>query len=124
MLQNDDANANGLPRLHSRDGYCVLMIVPAVLEAPQVTADVPRFELGEVVTTPGVADLGIDVRPYLERHAAGDWGDVSEADAAENEFSVTRPLRIFSAYNTPGGRIWVITEADRRVTTVLLPGEY
>lgn len=84
----------------------------------------PRFPLGKLVATPGARDLGLDFRPYLARHVAGDWGDVSEEDAAENEFSVSRPLRILSAYNTPAGRIWVITEADRSLTTVLLPSEY
>jgi hypothetical protein len=84
----------------------------------------PRFELGQLMTTPGARDLGLDFRPYLARHVAGDWGDVSADDAQESEFAVDKYLRVWSAYDTPAGRIWIITEADRSLTTVLLPEEY
>jgi hypothetical protein len=60
----------------------------------------------------------------LIRHLSGDWGDLSSEDKAENDFSLRRDLRIFSAYDTPKGRLWIITEADRSATTVLLPSEY
>ena len=62
---------------------------------------------------------------YLQRHAHGDWGELDAADVAENEFSLVNNLRLLSAYRLKDGtRIWIITEADRSVTTILLPEEY
>ena len=60
----------------------------------------------------------------LERHRSGDWGDVPEEDARENEFSVRHGFRIVSSYRVAGERLWVITERDRSATTLLLPSEY
>lgn len=85
-----------------------------------------RFELGRVMMTPGAqwAMLENSVSPpdYLVRHARGDWGEVDEHDRAENERSIKDGLRILSAYLLPDGRkLWVITEADRSATTILLP---
>jgi hypothetical protein len=85
------------------------------------------FALGRVVLTPGalgMATSGVNVGQYLGRHCQGDWGDLSESDKSANDFAVSRDLRIFSAYETAGGLLWVITEADRSVTTFLLPSEY
>jgi hypothetical protein len=76
------------------------------------------------VATPGAVDLGIDPWPYLARHLAGDWGDLDPADVAENQFRLEHGLRLLSAYNTPAGRLCIITEADRSVTMFLLPDEY
>ena len=87
----------------------------------------PRFELGQIVATPGALNLltADMVTELLRRHLSGDWGDLSEADQRENEYSVKRALRIFSAYQLPDGdRIWIITAADRSATTILLPSEY
>jgi hypothetical protein len=59
------------------------------------------------------------------RHVSGDWGDLNESDRQENELSVREGFRILSAYRmSDGTRFWIITEADRSVTTVLLPEEY
>ncbi len=94
------------------------------------TTERQRFQLGRIVATPGALEVmarrGIDAGELLARHAAGDWGDLDEHDKRENEFSVTRRLRILSAYGTQDDpdRLWVITEADRSVTTLLLPAEY
>jgi hypothetical protein len=71
-----------------------------------------------------LAENGVNLLKYLERHLSGDWGDLDDEDKAENDFSVKNGFRILSAYNTPSGRLWVITEADRSVTTFLLPEEY
>ena len=61
----------------------------------------------------------------FDRHISGDWGCVDEEDKQENEFSVKRRLRILSAYILRTGvKVWVITEADRSATTILLPEEY
>ena len=85
------------------------------------------FKHGQIVATPGaliLAEKGVNLLEYLERHLSGDWGDLDDEDKAENDFSVKNGFRILSAYNTPSGRLWVITEADRSVTTFLLPEEY
>ena len=87
------------------------------------------FPLGRLVATPGAIDLirsaGEDLLPaLLERHQSGDWGDVPEEDARENEFSVRHGFRIVSSYRVAGERFWVITESDRSATTLLLPSEY
>ena len=61
----------------------------------------------------------------LRRHVYGDWGDLDDEDKAENEFSVENGYRILSSYTSSNGiKFWVITEADRSATTVLLPEEY
>jgi hypothetical protein len=88
-----------------------------------------RFPLGQTCATPGaieaLSDAGQEAALFLQRHQSGDWGNLSEEDQQENEFSVDKDLRIFSAYLlSDGTKIWVITEADRSVTTILLPSEY
>ena len=88
-----------------------------------------RFELGRTLITPGARDAieeaGQAPHEFLQRHEAGDWGELSEDDRRENELSVEHGFRILSAYTTrKGQRVWVITEADRSATTILLPEEY
>ncbi len=83
--------------------------------------------LGLVVATPGVlAELTEEDRlGALARHARGDWGDVDAEDWAENELSLNEGFRLLSAYHSAGGvKFWIITEADRSITTMLLPIEY
>jgi hypothetical protein len=89
----------------------------------------PKFALGQTVMTQGAATAftttGDHPFSFLARHVYGDWGEISEEDAAENEISVTQGFRVLSAYTlSDGTRIWIITEADRSVTTILLPEEY
>jgi hypothetical protein len=88
-----------------------------------------RFSLGHVVATPGAlsAFQKAEQLPaeFLDRHVNGDWGDVPEEDQHENEVAVEQGFRILSAYTTSAGdRIWVLTEADRSATIILLPEEY
>ena len=88
-----------------------------------------RFPLGRMLATPGalqaLTDAGETGLPYLARHQGGDWGEIDEQDKAENELSVSRRLRIMSAYHlSTGEKIWIITEADRSATTILLPDDY
>jgi hypothetical protein len=88
-----------------------------------------RFQLGRMVATPGAlrALEKAEQAPhiFLDRHVNGDWGEVPEEEKQENEFSVQHGLRILSAYTTSAGeKIWIITEADRSATTMLLPSEY
>ena len=89
----------------------------------------PRFPLGKVVTTPGALDalllVGQTPNTLLRRHVTGDWGELDEEDRRENERSVSQGFRLLSAYTlSTGARIWVITEADRSSTCILLPNEY
>lgn len=85
-----------------------------------------KFALGQMVITPGtrttLALFGAAV--LLQRHAAGDWGDLDPEDVATNNYALENGGRLFSAYETSAGKIWIITAGDRSVTTVLLPEEY
>lgn len=107
----------------------------------------PLFSLGRVVATPGALDL-LDTTQtvpavLLARHVTGDWGDCDPRDKQSNQEALVQGLRIMSVYRLPlvqGGRpdqpvkdlavdlsertIWIITEADRSITTLLLPIEY
>ena len=66
-----------------------------------------------------------ELKGLMDRHVSGDWGDMDEEDKRENQNSLERGFRIFSAYNTSKDiRIWIITEADRSITTCLLPEDY
>jgi hypothetical protein len=88
-----------------------------------------RFELGQLVATPGalaaLEEAGQNAGEFLARHVSGDWGDLSEEDRQENEFSLTHGFRLLSSYRLRNGtKIWAITESDRSATTLLLPEEY
>ncbi len=106
----------------------------------------PRFALGRVVATPGAVELLklTETSPFvlLARHVVGDWGECDPEDARTNDQAVVAGLRVMSVYRLPlmdrkgqaaaavapgcvdDDRLWVITEADRSVTTLLLPEEY
>ncbi len=88
-----------------------------------------RFPLGQIVTTPGALDAIEEARQtpqeFISRHARLEQGELSAEDYRENLFSVDKHLRIFSAYKTARGvKLWIITEADRSSTCILLPEEY
>ena len=88
-----------------------------------------RFQLGQTYITPGAEEAlmiagqtGIE---FLRRHMSNDWGDLSDEDVRENELSLKEGFRLLSAYRTAKGqKLWIITEADRSATTILLPSEY
>ena len=86
------------------------------------------FALGQVVSTPNALRFAeaenIDLLALLARHHQGDWGDVCEEDRESNEEALLMQLRILSSYNFSKYKIWIITEADRSVTTILLPSDY
>ncbi len=88
------------------------------------------FPLGQLVATPGalalLAGAGENPAVLLARHVSGDWGEVPPEDARENELSVREGFRIVSSYpvGSGGARVWLITEADRSTTCILLPEEY
>lgn len=93
-------------------------------------AGLPALPLGRVVATPGalavLEDAGTEALDLLRRHVAGDWGEVPACDARENGRSVRNGWRILSSYpvREAGQRVWIITEADRSSTCILLPSEY
>ncbi len=95
-----------------------------------VSGVVPRlFPLGDVVATPAaiqaLAAAGSNPWLLVARHVRGDWGDLDEHDASMNVLAWLDGGRIFSAYNVGDSlRVWVITEADRSATTILLPEDY
>jgi len=87
----------------------------------------PLFELGNIVVTRGALDALDDeeMKHAISRHVRGDWGEASEDDRGENETSLRDGFRLMSVYRSKEGTpFWVITEADRSATTVLLPSEY
>ena len=89
----------------------------------------PRFALGRCLATPGAVeamnDAGQAPAFLLNRHLRCDWGDVDAEDRQANEDALLRGGRIFSVYHTRTRvKLWVITEADRSATTILLPDEY
>jgi hypothetical protein len=95
----------------------------------------PKFPPGRIYATPGALALlkrsNQDPRTFIARHVQGDWGLVHPEDAAANKHAVNHGLRIVSSYavgadglTNEAEVIWVITEADRSATTLLLPGEY
>ena len=90
---------------------------------------IPLFPFGLLVATPGALALlkQTDKSPseFLSRHLRGDWGDLDNEEKTENELSLKHGFRLLSSYQvTQGERLWIITEADRSVTTLLLPEEY
>jgi hypothetical protein len=90
---------------------------------------IAAFSLGRIVATPGVLRALERAKQsaavFLARHAVGDWGELDREDIRENEYSLTHGFRLLSGYTTAAGeKLWIITEADRSVTTLLLPDEY
>ena len=88
-----------------------------------------KFPLGQIVATPGameaIENAGQEPGFFLSKHAQGDWGVIDKDDKQLNEDALSNGDRIHSAYRTlKGERIWIITEADRSTTTILLPDDY
>lgn len=88
---------------------------------------IAKFPLGQTVITPGALEQlsSSAIRQSLERHESGDWGDVDDEDRRANDRALTEGTRLLSAYRSVNGiKFWIITEADRSATTILLPSEY
>lgn len=88
-----------------------------------------KFQLGEVLATPGALEAIQESEespyPYLDRHLSGDWGEVCKEDKRLNDIALADGARLLSAYTLRSGtRLWILTEADRSATTLLLPDEY
>jgi len=71
-----------------------------------------------------LSEIGEDPFDFLARHKTGDWGELCAFDRRQNEIALRDGYRVLSSYETMAGRVWIITEADRSVTTILLPEEY
>lgn len=89
----------------------------------------PRLPLGHLLATPAACvalqAAGVSVFKLLNRHACGDWGDLSDEDRQQNNLAAVTGQRVLSSYPLPTGqKIWIITEWDRSATTVLLPDDY
>ena len=96
-----------------------------------VSNDAQLFDTGRLVATPGVLEVtkrnGQGIEPLLKRHLSGDWGDMHDEDKEANDAAVNGEIkqRVMSSYDLPdGNKVWIITEWDRSVTTLLLPSEY
>ena len=91
------------------------------------TIPIAKFRLGHIVATPNIL-MRIsteDVLSAIKRHQAGDWGDVDEHDRQANERALIESTRLFSVYHAANGiKFWLITEADRSSTAVMLPEDY
>ena len=93
------------------------------------TASSPPFPLGQLVATPGaiqaMAAAGQEPAALISRHRRGDWGDLGQDDKRANDRALIEGDRVLSAYILPDRtKLWIITEADRSATTILLPEEY
>ena len=99
------------------------------MQTPENPRIKPLFKTRQIVITPGAIGAFFE-KPdtpftYLKRHFSGDWGNLDPQDVLSNIEAVHNDLRVMSVYDTKDGtRIWIITEADRSVTTILLPEEY
>ena len=107
--------------------------LPASSAANQSKPGHARFPLGKLAATPGALDLldryHVNLFDLLARHASGvDWGDVGTEDARANDQALIHGSRLLSCYTlvpgNPDTRVWIISEADRSVTTALKPSEY
>lgn len=90
---------------------------------------IPLFPAGQIVATPGalaaLEQANRSPLEFLSRHLRGDWGDLDQEDKTENELSLKYGYRLMSSYPvSETEKLWIITEADRSVTTLLLPEEY
>jgi len=107
------------------DVHCRGMVAPKFPSRPNG----PRFKLGQVVATPGalraLEEAAQQPVEFLARHQSHDWGEVCAADKNANDRALVEGTRLLSAYTLRTGvRVWLITEADRSSTTILLPDEY
>jgi len=91
-------------------------------------ATVTRFALGQTYITPGAEEAlmiaGQTAIEFLRRHMSGDFGELSDDDLRENELALRKGFRLLSNYRMGKDHLWIITEADRSSTTILLPSEY
>jgi hypothetical protein len=91
------------------------------------TLPIAKFRLGHIVSTPNaLSQLSQeDILIAIQRHQSGDWGDLDTTDKAANDRALVERTRILSVYRSAAGlKFWIITEASRTATTILLPEDY
>jgi tRNA1(Val) A37 N6-methylase TrmN6 len=119
------------PKVDTPDGSNTVM-EDAVVFSRLNDPDSPQlFQLGRLAMTQAVQELvstkGLNPYAHLAAHKRGDWGDISEGERKDNDFALEHgDLRLFSVYESPqcpDGKLWIITEADRSSTTILLPSD-
>jgi hypothetical protein len=92
------------------------------------TSNKPLFALGQIVATPGALELleSAEEAPseFIVKHVSGDWGEICDEDRELNDAALKEQSRLFSAYTVGNDKLWIITEADRSSTTLLLPSDY
>ena len=96
-------------------------------ELMRILIQPPKFEAGQIVSTPKALECvdRKEIQQALKRHLKGDWGDLHEDDKEANDLALESGDRLLSAYESKSGEtFWIITEADRSVTTVLMPDDY
>ena len=91
----------------------------------------PKFALGKIVATPAalerLVEAGADPSSLIHRHLVGDWGEIPHEDRKTNEYALANDERLMSVYlvgDVGSPKVWIITEADRSVTTILCPEDY
>ena len=84
------------------------------------------FPLGQIVATPAAISLTTETerKTFLHRHQIGSWEETSREDRLENMLGLFHDLRIFTVHSSEKGKVWIITEADRSITTILTPDDY
>lgn len=95
--------------------------------SPMISKSIRNFPAGQILITASATEQlsQADVQQSLQRHLNGDWGDCEPEDAAANEEALRHGERLLSVYHTAAAvKFWIITEADRSSTTVLLPDDY
>ncbi|WP_255580609.1 hypothetical protein [Diaphorobacter sp. MNS-0] len=130
-----DFVALGAPTaLPASSGYSLCQAFRSKAEGGEIVYAPALFKLGRIVATPAAIDVleqhGKTPFDFIGRHLAGDWSHQTESDALENAASAEKGYRVFSSYyltddqGEDAPKVWVITEHDRSVTTVLLPSDY
>ncbi|HYW58512.1 MAG TPA: hypothetical protein VE934_16280 [Polaromonas sp.] len=119
-------------RLKASASVPVPPLTPKERSAPKL----PFFSLGQIVATPdalaAMEKFGVQPLTLLQRHISGDWGELNSLDSHQNSLALVNNERLLSSYSIDGGklddpqgvRVWIITEWDRSVTTLLLPSDY
>lgn len=132
LLKADGQASTYLGKAPEEMGWWDAMATPTAVEEQErgKLTEIPKalFDLGQIVVTRGAAEetknIGRHPIQLIAKHVEGEWGDLPPEDIQENELSLEKGYRLFSAYNIEGAKFYVITEWDRSYTTALLPSEY
>ena len=123
------ASCSADPRNETRSSYASETPMSAAAGIVVIEIATPKFSLGKLIATPSAIEALADAKQtpieFVARHIRGDWGDACDEDRQANEDALRNGGRLLSVYRTAKGlKLWIITEADRSITTILLPEEY